>query len=272
MATPQDVMARAAATYNAASDWYDHPANSFWERFGLRTIERLELKPGELVLDACCGSGASAIPAAERVGREGFVLGVDLSERLLELARAKAEARGLENAGFQAGDILDLGLTDGSFDAVACVFGIFLAPDMPAAVRELWRLTAPGGRLAVTTWGGNLFEPANTIFWNAVRAVRPDLHRGFNPWDRIGNPAALRALLREAGVESCEVEVESGSQPLDSPDDWWTLVLGSGYRGTVEELRPEERETVREACLTRLREAEVRWVETSVLYALAVKP
>jgi len=86
MGTPDDAKARAAATYDAAADSYDDPANSFWNRFGRRTVERLRLPPGARVLDACCGAGASAIPAAEAVGSRGAVLGIDLAQNLLALA------------------------------------------------------------------------------------------------------------------------------------------------------------------------------------------
>src|ERR1700751_4648259 len=204
MATPDDVKARAAAAYNAAADRYDDPANSFWERFGRSTVERLRLSPGSRVLDVCCGSGASALPAAATVGREGFVLGIDLAERLLERARAKAAERGLANTEFRVGDMLDLRLPADHFDAVVCVFGIFFVPDMPAGVRALWHLLRPGGKLAVTTWGPRFLEPATTAFWNAVREVRPDLYRGFNPWDRICDPASVRARLNEGGAEVVE--------------------------------------------------------------------
>src|SRR5262249_32643300 len=77
-----DAKRKASSTYNAAADSYDDPANSFWARFGRRTIERLGLRPGEDVLDVCCGSGASALVAAEKVEPNGSVLGVDLSENL----------------------------------------------------------------------------------------------------------------------------------------------------------------------------------------------
>ncbi|MGH7178039.1 MAG: class I SAM-dependent methyltransferase, partial [Tepidisphaeraceae bacterium] len=153
---------KAAGAYNAAADYYDDPALSFWDRFGARTIERLELQPGWRVLDACCGSGASALRAAQRVRPGGSVLGVDLAENLLALARQKAHKLRLANVEFRAGDFLDHGLPDESFDAVVCVFGIFFAADMPKAVAELWRLVRPRGKLAVTTWGPRLFEPANS--------------------------------------------------------------------------------------------------------------
>src|SRR5215470_8429112 len=215
----EEAHAKAAATYNAASDHYDEPALSFWDRYGRRTVERLSLLPGAHVLDVCSGSGASALPAAERVAPDGRVLAVDLARGLLDLARAKAARCGLINVEFRVGDFEELGLPDNSFDAVICVFGIFFAPDMPRAVRELWRMVRPGGRLAITTWGPNFCEPANTIFWDTIRTERPDLYKGFNPWDRICDPQSVKTMLKEGGISDADVVAESGRQPLKAPDD-----------------------------------------------------
>jgi ubiquinone/menaquinone biosynthesis C-methylase UbiE len=271
MSTPHEARARAAAAYNAAADRYDDPANTFWDRFGRGTIERLGLARGARVLDVCCGSGASALPAAEIVGPEGSVHGVDLADELLALARAKARARGLRNVEFTRGDILDLAFPEAAFDAVVCVFGIFFVPDMAAAVRELWRRVRPGGRLAITTWGPRLFEPANGAFWDSVRAVRPDLYKGFNPWDVVCDCGALRAVLERGGVEGADVVAQPGTHPVPEPEAWWSLVMGSGYRGTIEQLAPADRECVCSANLDFVRDAAVRAVETSVVYAVATK-
>src|SRR4029450_4581555 len=94
------------------------------------------------------------------------------------------------------------------FDAVLCVFGIFFVPEMHAAVRELWRCVRPGGKLAVTTWGPNFCEPATAAFWQSIQRVRPDLYKGFNPWDRINDQAGLDTILREGGVESAKIVAE----------------------------------------------------------------
>jgi ubiquinone/menaquinone biosynthesis C-methylase UbiE len=263
--------ARAAATYNAAADAYDDAANAFWDRFGGRTIERLALEPGARVLDACCGTGASAIPAAEAVGSAGFVLGVDLAEKMLALARDKSARRGLRNVEFRVGDLLNLGEPSAAFDAAVCVFGIFFVPDMPAAIRELWRVVRPGGRLAITTWGPRFFEPGSTAFWDSVRAVAPDLHKSFNPWDRISEPESVRALFSEAGIPECDVVAEAGSHPVASPEAWWAAVRGSGYRGTLEKLDAQAREQVRSANLAFIRDARIHEVEANVVYAVAVK-
>ncbi len=271
--TPSDdTKARSTAAYNAAADLYDDPANGFWARFGGATIDRLGLPRGARVLDVCCGSGASAIPAALRVGPEGSVLGVDLAEKLLDLARAKARRLGLGHVEFRVGDLLDLRLSNADFDAVVCVFGIFFVPDMAAAVRALCRAVRPGGRLAITTWGPRFFEPATTAFWNAVREVRPDLYKGFNPWDRISDPPSVQALLREGGVDEADVVPAPGHHPIPSPEAWWSAVLGSGYRGTLEQLDPEALARVRAANLDYVRRSNIRSVEANVVYAIATKP
>src|SRR5215470_1850467 len=147
MATPVDAKQRAKSTYNAAADFYDHPVNTFWESYGQQTVSRLRLEAGAKILDVCCGSGASAIPAAKAVGPNGFVLGIDLAENLIELAKAKARESRLDNIEFRVADMLDLDLAPSMFDVVICVFGIFFVPDMQQAIQTLWKLLRPGGRL-----------------------------------------------------------------------------------------------------------------------------
>lgn len=267
----QEAKTRAAATYNAAADLFDDPRLSFWDRFGRRTVERLGLAPGHSVLDLCCGTGASALPAAERVGPFGRVLGVDLAENLVERARVKASIRRLRNVELRVGDFERLDLPPGSFDAVLCVFGIFFVPDMAGALRRMWSWVQPGGRLAVTTWGARVFHPADALFWEAVRAERPDLYRGFNPWDRIAEPAALRQLFEESGIADVEIEPEEGFHPTPEPEDWWTVVMGSGYRGTVEALDPAARSRVRERTLHAFAATGARQIEANVIYAVAAK-
>src|SRR5262245_21537283 len=254
---PENAQARAAFTYNAAADFYDASPLHFWDYFGRRTVDLASLSVGSRVLDVCCGAGASALPAAEAVGPTGNVIGVDLAKQLLESARAKAVQRRLGNIEFEVGDMLSLRFPVASFDAVVCVFGIFFVPDMATAVSELWSRIQPGGKLAVTTWGRNFCEPANNAFWCSIKDVRPDLHKGFNPWDRIDNPGSLRKVLHEAGVTLPNITAENRLHPIHSAEDWWAIVLGSGYRGTVEQLTTAERERVKKANLSFVRDENI---------------
>src|SRR6266487_549275 len=112
---PDEAQSRAAAAYNAAADFYDASPLSFWNYFGHRTVELLSLSIGSRVLDVCCGSGASALPAAELVGPRGKVIGVDVAKEFLELAQAKAVQKQLTNIDFELGDMLSLRFPSESF-------------------------------------------------------------------------------------------------------------------------------------------------------------
>jgi ubiquinone/menaquinone biosynthesis C-methylase UbiE len=270
LTNPRDeAIARAVKTYNAAADTFDAAPLSFWSRYGQRTIDHLNLQPGDRVLDVCCGTGASAIPAAIAVGPTGSVLGVDVSEGLLGLAREKAQH--LDNITFQNHDCMALGLPDGSFDAIVCVFGIFFLPDMTAALQELWRMVKPGGKLAITSWGQTVFAPMDQVFWDAVQVERPDLYKQYTPWDRISETALLQSLLASAGATAAVVIAESDTQTLQTPEDWWTIVMGGGWRGTVDQMDATTVERIQQANLADLETSGVRSLNVEVLYAIAQK-
>jgi ubiquinone/menaquinone biosynthesis C-methylase UbiE len=257
---------KARATYNAAADHFDDAALEFWTRAGERTVARLALPPGSRVLDVCAGTGASAIPAARAVGQAGSVIAIDLAESLLALGRAKATAERLSNLEFRVGDMTQLELDDASFDAVIIVFGIFFVADMEAQVRALLRLVRPGGVLAVTTWGPRFFEPLYAVWRESLGTHRPDLMSDFNPWDRITTTDAVRALLQVDGAIDVEVTLEESLQPLERAEDWWTIVLGSGLRWSVDQMAEETARVVRDENIARARH--VAAIETNVIYGV----
>src|SRR5262249_36446403 len=268
---PDEHAQRAARTYGAAAGHYRLSALSFWDRFGAATVARLPLAPGHRVLDLCCGAGASALPAARAVGAGGRVLGIDVAAPLLELARARAAGEGLANVEFRHCDATRTQLPSASFDAVVCVFGVFFAPDMTAFAAEMWRLVRPGGVLAITTWGPGLFEPANEIFWDSVRAVEPELYKAFNPWDEITTPEALAALCARAGVPDLDAVAVTARHDLASPARFWDVVLGSGYRATVDALGQDQQDVLRQSVLTELTSRRVTTLRTDVVYGTAIK-
>ena len=153
-------------------------------------IARLELKPGDRVLDVACGSGNLAIPAA-RAG--AIVTGVDIATNLLEQARARATAEGLAIS-FDEGDAESLPYGDASFDVVVSMFGAMFAPQPELVAAELLRVCKPGGRIAMANWTpegfiGQMFKatgkhvppPPNMpspIKWGDEKTVRERLADG----------------------------------------------------------------------------------------------
>lgn len=263
---------RARFTYSAAADHYDLPTLSFWNRFGEETARRIPVCPGDRVVDLCCGSGASALAAARASGSGGHVIGMDVADGLLRLARDKASRHGLDNVEFVHHDATDTGLPDASADVVICVFGVFFAPDQAAFVSEMWRLVAPGGALAITTWGPGVFEPANSHFWEAVNEVEPSLYKAFNPWDALTSPDALAGLFASAGTAPPTISFVAGRHRLTDPADFWHVVMGSGYRGTVDALDPSAQARLHRLVDERLAAEQVLDIGVDVIYAVAHKP
>ncbi len=111
-------------------------------------VSGLGLKPGTRVLDVACGTGNLAIPAA-RAG--AIVTGLDIAPNLLDQARARAKAEGVE-AIFDVGDAEDMPYGDASFDVVMTMFGAMFAPRPEVTASELKRVCRPGGLIAMANW------------------------------------------------------------------------------------------------------------------------
>jgi ubiquinone/menaquinone biosynthesis C-methylase UbiE len=258
--------AEIVTTYTAAADHFDRLP--FWHHFGRRTIERLRLRPGQRVVDLCCGTGASALPAAAAVGPTGSVLGVDITAALVEQAAAKAREAGWTHAAFQCAAVETLELRPASVDAVVSVFGLFFVEDMAALLQRAATWLVPGGALAITTWGAEVLAPGEALFWDAVRAERasivPTSHAS-----RLDTPDKLAAIFTAGGLPAPEVVHDRWAMPLATPDEFWPVIMGTSNRGAYEALSPDARERVRARVLHGLRHQAVTETTMDVLYAVA---
>ncbi len=261
----------AESAYDAAARHFDAPAVSFWSRHGQQTVDRLTLNPGDLVLDVGCGTGASALPAAAEVGPTGHVTGIDLAESMLERAREKAVELGLDNVSFERTDMRKTGFPDAGFDAVISMFSLFFVEDMERQLWELWRLVRPGGKLAVTVWQPNAFQPGSGLFRELFSQLRPDLPEVKRPWQRLTTAEALETLFISAIGETPQIHETLDRQPFADADDGWAAMLGTGFRWYVEQLSPCEKEIARKQLRARIRSAKVQHIEVDALTAIAVR-
>jgi ubiquinone/menaquinone biosynthesis C-methylase UbiE len=194
-------------------------------------VARLGPQPGERWLDVATGTGAVALRAA-RAGAE--VTGLDISDSLLEQARAKAEHDRLEIA-FELGDAQRLPYDGSSFDVVSSSFGVIFAPDASTAARELGRVVRAGGRLGLTTWCPN--EAIAAIY---ERFQRKKPAADMELW---GEPASVRELLGDA----FDLSISAGTfrNEAASPEEMWEFSASAlppmkAFLATLDEQRREE--------------------------------
>ena len=211
-----DEAAGGGGTHPAALDWgdgdYSRIAVVLEPAAGI-VLDLAGVSQGDRVLDVACGTGNAAIAAAARGAR---VVGVDLAEGLLEIARGRAAEAGLEDVEFVAGDAVDLPVAAGAFDVAVSVFGVIFAPDATAAVGGMLAAVRPGGTIAIASWiGRGPIHDAGAVL-RSVFPREPDPHS--LDWDR---PASVRDLLQRTGareISQHEGEVEFRAT---SAADWF---------------------------------------------------
>ena len=156
---------------------------------------------GERVLDVACGTGLAALAAAQAVGPTGRVLGVDLSGRMIDAARSRAEELDASNAMFARMDAEDLDLSDAGFDVVLCAFGLMYMPNPRQAVREMRRMLRPGGRMTIAVWGEQSLCGWSALFSIVDAEVASEVCPTFF---RLGRMDTLAKLCAEARFDAIE--------------------------------------------------------------------
>ncbi len=180
---------------------------------GRAAMERAQIEPGQHVLDVGCGCGHTSIDLAHRVGSEGEVHGVDLSEPML--AEARTQGAGLAQLRFSQADVQTEDLGEGRYHRIFSRFGVMFFADSEAAFSNLRRTLAPGGRITFACWQEIGKNP-----WMAVpgAAVAQHVEMPAPPGPHAPGPFAFadaqrtKGILEAAGFE--KVECESIEEPL----------------------------------------------------------
>jgi demethylmenaquinone methyltransferase / 2-methoxy-6-polyprenyl-1,4-benzoquinol methylase len=179
-----------------------------WRRLAVRE----SVRPGDRVLDACCGTGDLALAA--RDAGAGEVVGADFSEPMLERARRKGP-----DLEWVRGDLLALPFADGSFDVATCGFGIRNVEDLEAGLSELARVLRPGGRLAVLeiTRPTGLLRLFFRLWFDVLIPLAGKILPGGKAYTylpasvrRFPGPDDLAALFRQAGFEDVSYRLLAG--------------------------------------------------------------
>lgn len=188
-----------------------------------------DIQAGETVMDLGSGGGIDCFLAANAVGDDGLVIGIDMTPEMVSRARANAREGGYSNVDFRLGEIENLPVADSSVDVIMSNCVINLSPDKTSVYREAIRVLKPGGRLAIS---------------DVVTAAElPDEARGdLAQYAACVSGAAsineLKNILAKAGFEDIRIQPKSGER--DIPDTWKPGSNIGDYTvsATVEAVKP----------------------------------
>ena len=182
-----------------------------------RLVDAARPRPGERVLDVACGTGVVARRVAGIAGPAAQVTGLDLNPNMLAVARAATEREGL-SIDWREGRAESIPFSDGSFDLALCQFGLMFFVDRPAAMREMHRVLAASGRVAVSVWQGLDQHP----FYRTLHEVieRTIGVSSLQDIFALGDADALRGLLSGAGFHDVGVEPFSLTARFPDPDSF----------------------------------------------------
>ena len=248
---PEEFKTRDAASYDAVADRFDYWTERVTATLAQRVVELALLSPGEHVLDVGTGSGVVAFAAAPRVAPTGRIVGIDLSEGMLEASRAKAGFR--EDLQFHRMDAEHLQFKPATFDAVLSLFALLHFPDPGQAIAEMARVVKPAGRVVIGIGSGRAFSWATVkrLFENRGALVAPGAldqflasrlpHASEHESVRTGKPAPLRQLLEKAGLREVRSHSLHCTHRIETPADFWDLQItfSSTMRKRLEAAAPE---------------------------------
>jgi SAM-dependent methyltransferase len=208
------------------------------------------LRPGMRVLDLACGSGHPAIDVARLVAPGGSVIATDFAAEMVEVARRRVTAAGLDNVELKVMDLEDIDYPDESFDAVTCRFGVMFCPQPDKAAAEVFRVLKPGGRFTLSVWDEPEQSPAQTVMNEALRRFgrpQPAVDFSLPGVYQLSPPGKLAALLEAAGFSEVWVESMPLTLEYESLDVLWQrrLAAPGALRGVLQELSPEETERLK---------------------------
>ncbi|HJO04267.1 MAG TPA: methyltransferase domain-containing protein [Acidobacteriota bacterium] len=217
---------RGQVSASAAEVYEEFFVPALFTEWSPMLAEAAGIDPSYRVLDVGCGTGVVTRAVAGLLDDSGAVLGIDINDGMLDVARRRSP-----EIDWRLGSVEALPFDDQSFDAVVCQFGLMFFEDQPAAIREMVRVLRPGGRLAVAVWDvldnvpgyASVTELLQRLFGdeaaNAMRA--PYL---------LGNRDTLRSVFQRAGIADVDIRTHAGTARFPSIESWvhtdikgWTL-------------------------------------------------
>ncbi len=220
---------RIAGLFDRVSGPYDRVGVDFFRPIAAGLIESLDLVPGQSLLDVGCGRGAVLTLAAPTLGPGARVLGVDLSQGMLDRAREELDDAGLDWVELARADGQRLDVPAASFDVISASLVLFFMPDPPTALKSWFSVLTPGGRVGVTSFGGRdpRWAEVDDVF---TPYLPPDMRdpRTTGVSGPFGADDGVQALLAAAGFVDVRTTHTNVDVIFADTEHWRTWTMSTG--------------------------------------------
>jgi len=250
MIQPQAFKDNERLAWDLCADNYDGCLTEPFRPFAERLLSLVSLQRRQRVLDIAAGSGLVTLMASGSVGPEGAVVGVDLSSRMTQLARRRAEDDKIKNTHFAQVDAEALSFPDQSFDVVVCALGLMLFPQSGRALSEIRRVLKPGGTAGLSVFGRGSKVALRALMEPFIPLMPAPEERGPSIFG-FGKGETLRESLQQAGFSDIRVEEHSHVVTFGREEDAWEMLLSLGRLGQMHSrLDQDQRDQLREQVLS----------------------
>ena len=211
--------------FHLVADEFDDPAVRGFVKSAKRLVELAELCYGQRVRDVGTGTGNAGIVAAQAVGPERWVAGVEIAKHMREKALQRIAAAGLRNVEVQAGDAASLPFANDCFALILCASAISTLTDIPAALREWRRVLKPGGRVAFSSLGEGNDRLSYDLLGKYGIPLPPEM-----PLQRVDTRQKCARFLQETGFEEKDTHIEQLGYDLRTAGSSWAMIWNTGAR------------------------------------------
>jgi ubiquinone/menaquinone biosynthesis C-methylase UbiE len=269
-------------TFDTVSASYDSEPLRFFVNSAKHLTGLLDLRGTEDILDVATGTGNVALHVAQYVP-DGTVTGIDFSSGMLAQARKKAEEQKAHNVRFIELDMCSMnrnadqigqdgGVSNAKYDVAICSFGIFFADDMDAQIRTIADSVKPGGKIAITGFQEDYFQPLSSMMFDRLAGYGVDSPP--LPWKTIANEHGCRDFLQRAGLYDIQIELANMGYYLKDETEWWNIIWNAGFRRHVSSLGPDKASIFKDEHLKEiatLKTDDGIWLDVGVVFAIGYK-
>jgi ubiquinone/menaquinone biosynthesis C-methylase UbiE len=249
---PQQAKEKSRQVWDNFAPLYDKYVAPTTSQAARRVVDLANVKPGQRVLDIATGTGVAAFAAAERVGSQGRVVGVDFSEGILSIAQDHRRARNLDHVELRPMDAENLQFSDKTFDAATCCLGLMLFPQPMVALAEMKRVLKSESQVSLAVWGSPERMVMGTVF-PILRKYLPDDIPESPPPFAFAEPGAIESVLIKAGFVKPRAERHFYQMNWVSLEIAWELISQGGpVSALIQKLPSPQQALVKQEILERL--------------------